>query len=503
MARLQSITINGWQGLDARGQFSVSSERYGLDVPKVLRNVHLDERGRLYYPAARAELAHTFADDIFVLRYIERPRGILVQLHNGQVWFVKGLSGRDFDDTAGVELLTTLSQTQWPIWSLSSSDVSYFGWGARGGSTGSQTFRVSGTTASPVLTNISGASPDTSYSEFFKGRRFTVYQDNEVRFSNLNDYEAFEENNFFTIAGDDGGTSWDTYKGFVQGMVAWEDVLLIFLTGSVWLLTGAGPDTWNLRQAMTTVGNSAAFALTRTERGAMSYGGENAGDPGVFLFTGQSARKVSEMIDPLIPIDSGLDFYATKQYDTYLLCKPTDELGVAQVFVYDMTRDTWTTFSGWLNAAVAPSPAGLFLTSNDQLWFHDREQRYFPRHPSLGGRVKVGFYDEGAMHDLYRFVALKVTAKRLGTIASTMNVTCRIPNAEGSDPGRVVESAIEVSTDDYVTYTVPLNIRGPALEIEFFFASTANAGLLVESMQLIYSKKGGKLARATDPGQAS
>lgn len=487
----EALTVTSWHGVDVRARHTLGTDRRPLDTPKVLNNMRVDENGHLHYPPAPT-ITVPFSAPVFTMRYVDSPRCLLVQLRNGQVWSLP-LEGGNVWEPATPTLLVTLASNQWPIWSASGAGTAYFGYAGRGDSTAGQVFRMTSRTSATNITSSEPMGGAISYCEFYKGRRFVVGRGREVMFSELNDFETFEEDSVFTPGGDDRGTGYVTTPGVVQGMAAWEDVLLIFMESSVWILTGSSPENFQLRQAQTNVGNSQPFALTRVDEGVLSYGGRNLRDYGVFLFGGSSARRVSAQIDPLLRTQEGLRLFATQSHGQYVLCRPDPNPVNPQVFLYDLQRENWSTFNGWSYAHAELTNVGLWLAQANSILLWDGET--FPRADDWGGRVVLGYEDEGNATGHTRFLAVKLSGRSTGgQDASTVTVHARVPGT----PGEVVRGPYVLTEDTFDGVVVPIGLRGHALEIDLRFLpafESPHASVTIEQLQLVQSRKGEKVSR--------
>lgn len=497
MGQTEVILVNQFQGLDVRARHLTGSERRRLDTPRVLNNMRVDENGHLHYPQASGELIASFepGDQILTLTYAHSPRCLLVQLTNGKIYAL-AFSG----STVGAPfLVATFSETGWPLWAASSPGVTLFGYAGRGNSTAGQVFKLTSTAA--AATEITANEPldgSISFSEFYKGRRFVVGRGRQVWFSNLNDFETFDANSFFTPGGDDEGTDYISTPGVVQGMAAWEDVLFIFMESSVWILTGSSPETFQLRQAMTNVGNSQPFALVRTDRGVLTYGGRNVRDYGVYSFSGNASQKISQQIDPLMKTEEGVALFGTMAFGHYILCKPGSNPVDTQIFLYNLAQDLWSTFNGWTHAAAELSHLGLFVAQANRVYLADGEE--LPRASDWNGRVVLGWEDEGNTAGMSRFLAVKIAGRRYIDALHTegaafIDVTAKVP---GTDV-EVNSGLIQITEDIFDNVVVPINLRGHAIELTIDVSPTTEQGdsveVTIESIQLVRSLKDQKVSR--------
>lgn len=499
MGSVEGIVTNVWKGLDARGR-STRSERNQLDAPRELVNMLVDENGHLLMPSA-SELVHSFDSAqgrVLQMGYIEHPRGILVQMETGKVYhFNLPISGSwSSTDLAVTDLIDLLAPDD-PIWALSGINLGFFGNATRGaGPHTGQTITVDEDgTGAVIATDQSG--PDlpqdgqASYSTFWKGRRFVVVRGRSVWFSELNQPLTYLEDNLFTIGGDDAGNDWPTSPGFVQGMVSWEDVLLFFLQSSVWMLTGGGDtDSWQLRDTIAAVGNSSPWALQTTQHGVFTLGAGAQGDLGVYVFRGSSAEKVSSPVDELI---NG-QIRSAQQFGYYILSVGKPSVDSLQFLLYDIRQKLWTSYDGFRHGVAVPTPHGFFVSDGLDLYFTPiNDRRTFPRKSGRSGRVTLGWEDEGNTAGLVRILGVKVAGKRSGSGTPTIQATVRTPNG-----GLVTSPAVDVPTDVFDNLVVPVNVRGSAAEITLEITPGSDSSeVLIESLQLVYSRKGEKLSRGT------
>lgn len=503
MGAVEGIVTNTWQGLDARGR-STRSERNQLDAPRELVNMVVDENGHLFMPAASA-LGHSFPSGdtrIMQMGYVEDPRGIVIQMESGKVYHFGLPIGSQWEpaDLDLTEIVASLAAPDALLWTISSIEKGIFGNATRGeGPHDGQTFEVEDDgTGTIVATDVSAndlpEDGQASYSALWKGRRFVVVRGREVYFSELNQHQTFPEDNMFRIGGDDGSNDWVTNPGFVQGMATWEDILLFFMTSSVWMMSGGGgSDSWQLRDTISDMGtNGGAWTLVPTQYGVFSFGGGNQGDRGIYNFQGQTAKKIS---DPVFQVLSG-PLRGRNSFGNYVLHGQSDTEDELQIYLYDYRRQLWTTFDGYRNSISIATPHGFFISDDLDLYHVPADSETpsaFPRKSGRGGKVTVGWEDEGNIAGLVRILGIKVGGKRRGTGTPTIQATVRTPN------GGVVTSAVtDIPTDSFDNLVLPVNIRGAAAEITLEITPSSDSSeVLLESLQLIYSRKGEKLSRGS------
>lgn len=494
---VEALVVPRFQGISRPGLTSRISTRQMLDTPREMYNFLLTEDGHLYMPEAPAAPLYDFSADgrIRNIFYVETPRGIVVQMTNGKIFHI-GIDPADgsYDpDPISPTLLATMpaGEEQWNLW-VNGTRAGYFlmGYAPRGSAgpaTDGKTWKVAGTHTSPTVTDLTASVVSASWSTLYKGRRFWVKRGRQVYYTALNQYDQpHGVDDTFTISGDDAGNTAIDNPGFVRGMSAWEDVLVFFLGGSVWVLTGAGPDTWKLRQVQTIVGNSNAWTLVRNDEGVLTFGGTNLNDPGVYIFTGSSATKISERIDDWMRSTGQLS--ATMSAGRYILATSRSDPAERQFLLYDIGSRQWVAFDGWVYGTAAVYGSTLLINNDGVLYRHAKE--IFPRCPGRGARVLLGYQDDENPAGMVRYLGVKLAGRKWGTGTPTVTITAT--TSEGS----VVSGPHDVATDVFDGLVVPLNIRGSAIELllEFTAADDDNE-LLIENLQVITSRKGEKVSR--------
>jgi len=495
MAEVSSFIVPEWGGIDARGK-DLRTNRRSLNNPRRIENMTIDENGHLFMPRA-AKLAHTFPSGegrITQMQYLETPRGLLVQTtENNKVYhFRLPLTGQWETGDLNVTDLINLNVPNL-IWAISSVGKGLFGNSTRGtGPHDGQTLEVEDWN-NPTVTDISAEDlpreGQASFSTFWKGRRFVVVRGRQVWFSELNDHNNFPEDNTFRIGGDDGGNDWVTNPGFIQGMASWEDQLLFFLNSSVWMMSGGGdPNTWQLRDTLSTMGTiGGAWTLASTQYGVFSLGGQNQGDRSVYLFNGGTSEKVSEPVDNFI----GGQVRATQQFGYYILSIGTDSEAHLQFLLFDILRRRWSAFTGYRYGVATPTPHGFFISDLNNLYHIEAGSRKsFPRKPGLNAKVTMGWEDERHPNKLTRFLGVKLSGKKSGG-TPTVAITARLPNGESLTTG-----AQSLTEDTFDGLLLPLNFRGPAVEFDLeIVPDTDEDEVVIESLELMHSRKGEKLSR--------
>lgn len=494
MGQVQAEVITHWNGIDQRGE-SLRTTRAGLQDPREIVNFILDGNGHLFMPRAVNTLIHTFTGEgsILSLRYVAYPDGLVIQTET-KIWYLQR------GETTPV-LVGTPDDPEWRIWALSGPDVSYVGYAARGTSSGGQTWKLEPDGSGGVTITELTDQPVASFSTFYKGRRFVMDRGREILFSELNQLETFLEDNVFNIAGDDGGNSLMANPGFVKGMVGWEGFLTIFLTGSIWILTGSSIENWQLRQAETTVGNTSEWTLVASEMGVFSYGAGNLKNDNFFMFTGNRAVNISKNITPLVPpwltglndIERVPRPKAANHYDRYIVALGNPNANDIQLLVWDMQTEAWTSFDGFVKSEFEPAALGAFYANGLGLYFAEEAQT-IQRASGRSARVVMGWHDEGHTSGLSRILGVKLSGKKSGTGSPTVTISATVP---GTGAPVATSSAVALTDDVFDGILLPVNIRGKAAEITLTVTPANDDNtVLIESLQLVTSRKGEKLSRA-------
>lgn len=496
MGQLESLVVSSFKGIHRPGNTPYTSDRRVLDEPKEMYNFHLTELGYLYMPPVPNEVLHDFSADgeIISLNYMESPKGVIVQMDNGKIFHLGIESSGAF--VALPTLLATISvgEREWPLWVNSTiAGYSLMGYAPRnttGPAEDGVTWKVTGTPSAPVAASLNGDGVvAASDSQLFKGRRIWVKRGRDVFFTTLNSYDQpHDPNDTFVISGDDAGDNYLNNPGFVQGMVSWEDVLILFLSSSVWILTGADPNSWNLRQVETIIGNQNAKTLVRTDSGVLGMGGHLISNRGVYLFTGSQSRKVSRVIDHWL-IDKVNPVYATMSDNKYILSVMGSDPDERQFLLMDIDSQQWYAFDGWINGICLAIDAQRLMLSSEGVLYNTFPRR-LPRKSGRGARIILGYHDEENPTGLNRYLGLKISGKFFGTGQPTVIVTAKTPDTT------VVSDSINVPSNVFDSLVIPLNIRGAAIEFEIAFTPDDDDNeLLIENLQVIRSKKAEKVSR--------
>ena len=495
---VEAIVVSSFTGIRRPGLTGRVTSRRQLNEPRELVNFHHTREGHLYMPSA-AELVWDFSahGDIRTVTYVENPGGLVVQTTSGRIYHVaiKPPSSTRFPDPMQVTLIATMGagEEDNPLWVNGIDGATLMGYAPRGsaGPDGDgRTWKLAGTWDAPSVTNISATvGPTASASMLYKGRRFWVKRGRQVYFSELNDFEtARPADNTFAIAGDDSGSSYLTNPGYVRGMSAWEDVLVFFLGGSVWTLTGSSPENYSLRQVQTIVGNLAQESLVRIDEGVMSLGGNNLNTRGVYLFTGARSVNLSDNIGDYMG-SLGLMWSATFSGGKYIVSTGRDSADGRQFLVYDVDSQEWSVFDGFIRGVVHTQSDHIITAFGGKLYRNSTVM--LPRAPGRGAKLRIGFQDDENPSGLVRFLAVKFAGARFGAGAPTVKITA------STDKGVVVSESTPIPADVFDNFVVPVNARGAAIELLIEIENTSDSTeVLIENLQVITSRKGEKVSRA-------
>lgn len=516
------VTVPAWRGITDPDRASIQSDRKQLDVPRDLLNVHVTEQGKLWLPPAAYEQLASYSSShvpIVAIARTDIPRGVFVQTSEG-VFFYDTFSIVDPNEfPTEVQVLddNDINHQGWPFWfnSFGTGGASpvYMGYAPRGvGAEPGQTWRVEYNDSDPIdgltvteLTEANDNVPWASDSVIFKGRRFISRRSNRVMFSELNEPEDFDmesgdvetTDNKFEVGGDFQGTNWQDFPGDVQGMIAFEDQLVIFLSNTVWTLHGAGPETFQLRQAETEIG-AQQFSAAQVPGGIIYVGGDTFGDFGIYQFTGSSARKISDPVERFLRTRSGV--LSVRQgglswAGRYIWTIPRTQHD-RQVYIYNFNTRDWTTFGGYGDEGPvvgAADQASLLIADGTEVrrYRESSSVPVWPRRPGQHGHITLGWHDDENPTGFVRFLGVKLSGWWSGEgNAPQITLTARTPNGgEWSDtktlPDKVFDGMI-----------FPMQLRGNGLEIDLELKPEDDTQeILLETLQLISSRKGEKLSR--------
>lgn len=504
MGNVQATVVSAFKGIHRKGLTREITRRHQLDTPVEMYNFHHTREGHLFMPEAGDEI-YDFATEsgedsnsrILSVHYIEDPRGLIVQMESGQIFHVsiEPPSVIAFPDPMIVTKIAQMGtgEEEWTVWVNGIADGTLMGYAPRGSAgpdTDGKTWLIQGTWDAPTVTDLTATvTPTASYSTLYKGRRYWVKRARMVYYSELNDHTtARPVDNEFEIAGDNSGTSFLDNPGAVQGMVGWEDVLVFFLSGSVWMLTGTPPDTLDIRQVQTMVGNITSRALVRSDEGVITLGGTNLNTPSIYLFTGSSATDIGEDIQNWL-LSLGDVRNATISGGKYILSTGRTGADNRQILIYDLSTRVWTAFDGWVKGVPYTQAGRVLCTNGPKLYRNSRQ--VFPRVPGRGARWVSGYQDDQNPSGLLRYLALKITGRHWGSGITSVVVTVR------TDESTFTSTSIDLPADEFDNLVIPLDIRGAAVQIELALTPTADdERVLIENMQLITSRKGEKVGRS-------
>lgn len=487
----QSEIALDFQGLSyGRDPVPAFSARRPLNVPRELLNLIHDEHGQLWLPPVASTVFHDFGATGTRIHHLANFAsdaagiGLLVQLDNAVYVFDTSLA------TPAPVLLVSDVGTDRRIWVNITDTAVYFG-------TPSGTWRLTQSAGTYTVVLLDPLVVPTGFHSYsYKGRRFVVRRNVTIKFSEINDPEVFLADSEFTVGGDQTGGSWEVSPGSVVALMEIEDVLLIFCTQSVWALVGSHPENFRLRRTNSLAGCWARDSLARVDEGIMFVGGTPRGELGVYLFTGNDARLVSPDIAGFFRdwtfadgsfSDATMKFTGTRWRDRYHL-SASDVDASRQVYSYDLRAQTWSTHSGWVNGPATGlvrygGTLDRLLMSNGNVIYGTYDP--IARAPAApDGQVTLGWHDQGQPTGLVRFLGLKVgvwSTPTAGTLTAALSV-----------PGGASAPAETVAVDFHDHAVLPLNLRGKAVEIDLTIAAPQ---ALLESIELVLSRKGSKLSR--------
>ena len=499
MSKVEALIVSKFEGIFRPGQTGRTSRRRRMDAASEMYNFLINDDGHLHMPPA-SELFYTFgtAVEVLSIHYVEDPRGMVVQLSDGKIYhFGIEPATSALVEPASPTLLATIPAAEndgWKIW-VNSVNQGYFLMGyAPRGSAGSvddgKTWKVAGTYLVPTTTDISSTVVvNASYSTLYKGRRFWARRGRQVYFSSLNEYDQpAGADDTFTISGDDAGSSSNDNPGFVSGMVSWENVLIFFLNGSVWMLTGSSPDTYQLSQMQTMVGNAfnQSWTLMRTDYGVLTFGGTSLNNPGIYLFTGSNATKVSRPINDWMSWRGRL--YGALSRGMYILASSRSDETERQFLLYNLETQQWVAFDGYVYGVATVRNNEIFIGSEDKVYLARSET--FPRKPGRGARIRIGYEDEENPSGLNRYISVKLAGRKWGTGSPTITVTATTSDTTYTSP------AVVIPSDVFESMVIPLNIRGAALELDIVVTPVNDDNeVLLENIQVVLSRKMHKASR--------
>lgn len=488
----QSEMVDVFEGLRyGRDPVPAFSPRGPLDTPRELLNFLHDEHGQLWLPKPAANPWYTFGAGTQI-RHVANVAGVnigtalLVQVDNVLHIIDTSVSG-----ATPVQLISDVGSDR--IWVNAMDTAVYVG-------TQINTWKITKSAGVFSATALGSAVPHGFHSVNYRGRRFVLRRNTSVYFSGINQPETFAADDTFQVGGDQTGGSWSVHPGSLVAAVEHENILLLFLTQSVWALTGDSPENFNLRRTAAKHGCWARDTLVSTDDGILFLGGTPNGEMGVRLFTGNQSLPVGEEIGGYFRdwsmvsgdfTEANRRFTAVRWRNRYILTA-RGPVADRSVFVYDLGQRKWSTFGGWSQGpalglvrsnATGPGLDRLLMTNGLALYLTEQPIMRAPSAPA--GKVTVGWHDQGRPAGHVRFLGLKVGAWQ-ATAPGNLSVTASVPGANKL----AVKSA---TTDIHNHAVVPINLRGKAVLLELSLESTDEA--LLEHLELITSRKGEKLSR--------
>lgn len=508
MGQLEALRVTSWNGLSRPGRGGMISDRKSLDTPRDLINLHPTEDGYLWLPPAYTQTINEFAAShgpLVQVQYVDHPRGIIIQTQTDIYFYGFASSIQPNFPTGTIIHVATpnnMSEGPWPVWVNSVHDQHFLvGYSPRGGYSGDgQTWRVDyddpALRTGITVTDISADVPFASMSTLYKGRRFVVNRGRTVSFSDLNELETFGVDSKFTLGGDDAGESFQTNPGDVQGMVSYEDVFLLFMTRSIWMLSGSGPDTWQLRQLESPVGCASQWSLVATTHGVFFLGGQSELDLGIYLLRGTSITKISHDIDPFLRLNTERDVLRMRGVFTggrYIFADPRPDTE-REVYLYSVDTGKWTTFDGFGgdSPVIASISSRIYVTHGSGL-YRTNAGEYQPVFHRYGAttraRMVLGWEDNQHPTGHVRFMAFKLSGKtNVSTAAVSVTAT--------TDLGAVT-TVKNLTTELYEGLVFPIQLRGHAIELEIEITPETSAQeVFIEHAELIISRKGEKVSRS-------
>lgn len=522
---VERMIVTEWRGMHVGAYGRPTTRRRALDVPRLLVNTLVDRYGHLWIPP-EGDLLYALEGATGIVRKIaavRRPDGLLVQVGD-DVWYVPR-------DTETPRIVATFTDTGLPMWVASMTDSDGAGDPVEEGFQGTTLFGNSTQTfalrwpdpgvwddaeAFEVTAFESPPGPDEEtpraamvngrHSFAFRGRRYVAEGQGagsrRVWFSELNaplNFQAPDDTsplNYFDVGGDDVGPDISSYIGELRGFAALEDVLVIFLSQSIWVLTGSGPDSFNLRRTQSQVGCISIETVVQVDRGLMFVGALPNGEPGVYLFTGSASQRVSDDIGALfqgwesttdkyppnvVEDDAEDTFSATRWENQYVLCAPAVSPD-APLMVYDIEHQRWSLHEAGANPRVG-NLYGLVVGDDSHELHITQEQMIRFGDEAL---IELGWHDDAVPAGHVRFLAAKLFGRGADT---EIDVAFSTP-----DTTAPVERALELTDDVFDGHVLPIALRGHALEM--LIAVTPDGQATVESLEVIMSRKGEKVSRS-------
>lgn len=487
-----SEIVTEFQGLrHGRDPVSAFSDRRALDTPRELVNLLHDEHQHLWMPAAATatDEFYTFATGTRIRRIVN-----IATANIGQGLLVQKDTEVSFFDTSvatpsPVVLIASLG-TEDTVWVNATDEATYIG-------TPANTWKVVRNLDGTFTVSNPAGQPHGFHSYSYRGRRFVLQRNQTVKFSEINQPETFLADSWFEVGGDQTGGSWEVHPGSVVALMEYEDVLLIFMTNSVWVLTGSSPENFRLRRTNSLVGAWARDTLVRVPDGIMFVGGTPRGEMGVYLFSGNQSIEVGEEVGGFFRdwthvsgsfTEANSRFHAIRYRGRYLLSARGPDVD-RQVYAYALDTRKWSTLGGF---SQGPALAlGRYGTTLDRLFLTNGLTIYETFGPMLrapsapAGRVVVGWHDQGRPSGFVRFLGLKVGAWSPAGAVS-LEYDLRVPMGN-----KAAAQALSVDFHDH--QVLPVNLRGHALEADLRMVGSSES--LLESVELVFARKGEKMSR--------
>lgn len=175
-----------------------------------------------------------------------------------------------------------------------------------------------------------------------KGRLWsggTDAQDTRLWFSEVGDFTEWPADNYFKVGEGDGEPIYD--------VVSWAGQLLIAKQSSLWILSGAGIDTFRLDRIPGTIGGSPGRCLVPSPYGVFVVGLHN-----LYVTDGQSADLVSQPLGAAYTIN-GDWVTGAYAYETVYICDPGESVWALRPRTGAWWRETINSSGSDLNTLVA------------------------------------------------------------------------------------------------------------------------------------------------------
>lgn len=495
MGQVETLVVSEFLGLSSGFRQGERSTRRGLDTPRELINLLVNEDGHLWLPAAHEDTLIPFAGGTVGTRVkaiigVTSPRSSWIIQLDTKVYYSR------ITETAAEPVLLVDTGSELPVWTVEINQVLYFG-------NSDSTWKV--TTESFTVEEITDeTTPHGFHSAMYRGRRFVLKRNYTVWFSDLNQPETFGDNSSFPIAGDDSGGSWVTNSGSVIRLMEIGDYLTIFCTQSVWLLSGTTPESFMLKRTDSIAGAWARDSVVRVDEGILFFGGTPIGEFGMYLFTGGSSQLISGPINDFFRewtrqlsggeslFDVASESFNAARWNNYIFFYAPEIDSNRVMYVFDLLTKKWSTFDGWTSGRVTTARELIdFLVISDGQTLYRTTDAAFRASGSVG-TATFGWEDQGYTTGFMRFLAVKVSGwKTAGTGDVTIDLTISTP--EGGE----VTTSYTIGTDVFEGVSLPVNLRGKAVEFKIDVTPASDTQqVVIEQIQLVYSAKGEKVGRA-------